>query len=80
MIYRIRFNKTRGNPGRGTVDHVWRIFDEAGKETLVKHIELHGITRGAKDPSGVDWNMVCEGEMSLDRNTSTATIKKVDML
>ncbi len=80
MIYRIRFNKTRGNPGRGTVDHVWRIFDETGKETLVKHIELHGVTRGAKDPSGVDWNMVCEGEMSLDRNTSTATIKKVDTI
>lgn len=80
MIYRIRFNKTRGNPGRGTVDHVWRIFDETGKETLVKQIELHGITRGAKDPSGVDWNMVCEGEMSLDRNTSTATIKTVDTI
>ena len=80
MIYRIRFNKTRGNPGRGTVDHVWRVFDETGKETIVKHIELHGVTRGAKDPSGVDWNMVCEGEMSLDRNTSTATIKKVDTI
>lgn len=80
MIYRIRFNKTRGNPGRGTVDHVWRIFDETGKETLVKHIELHGVTRGEKDPSGADWNMVCEGEMSLDRNTSTATIKKVDTI
>ena len=30
--------------------------------------------------SGADWNMVCEGEMSLDRNTSTATIKKVDTI
>jgi hypothetical protein len=80
VIYRIRFNKSRGQLGRGTADHVWRIFDETGKETLVKHIELHGITRGAKDPSGVDWNIVCEGEMSLDRNTSTATIKMVDVL
>ena len=36
MKYKIRFNKTRGMDGRGTVDHVWRIF-ENGNENLVKH-------------------------------------------
>ena len=25
--YKIRFNKTRGQQGRGTVDHVWRVFE-----------------------------------------------------
>ena len=33
--YLIRFNKTRGMPGRGTKDHVWRVFED-GKEYVVK--------------------------------------------
>jgi len=35
----IRFNKTRGMPSRGTVDHVWRVFD-GPKEYLVKNIKI----------------------------------------
>ena len=31
--YSIRFNKSRGQIGRGTVDHVWRVFEEE-KETV----------------------------------------------
>lgn len=74
MKYRIRFNKTRGQPGRGTPEHVWRIFDETGKEFLAKGIVLRAEVRGEKDPNGVDYNMACEGEMSVDSNTSIATI------
>ena len=37
--YQIRFNKTRGQPGRGTVDHAWRVF-ENGKEYLFKNLEI----------------------------------------
>ena len=33
--YTIRFNKTRGQPGRGSIDHVWRIFENGKKEYLV---------------------------------------------
>ena len=36
----IRFNKSRGNPGRGTKEHVWRVF-ENGKEFLCKHIQIN---------------------------------------
>lgn len=75
MKFRIRFNKTRGTPGRGSVDHVWRVFDANGKEYIVKHIVLKtGLVQGEKDPSGVDWNIVCEGELTLDREQSVATI------
>jgi hypothetical protein len=35
--YQIRFNKARGQDGRGTMDHVWRVF-ENGKEFLFKKI------------------------------------------
>ena len=38
--YRIRFNKSRGMEGRGTVDHVWRVF-EGEKEYLLKHFKLN---------------------------------------
>ena len=38
--YLIRFNKSRGLEGRGTVDHVWRVF-ENGNEYLVKHFKIN---------------------------------------
>lgn len=67
----IRFNKTRGMPGRGTVDHVWRVFED-GKEYLVKNIEINVPCKGAK--TGDDWSMCCEGTLDLERDTSTAII------
>lgn len=74
MKYRLRFNKSRGQPGRGTVDHVWRVFDETGKEWLCKHVILIVPSRSEKNPGTEDWNMVCEGEMVIDRETSTIKI------
>lgn len=74
--YRIRFNKTRGIEGRGTIDHVWRVF-ENDKEYLVKHFKLNVPSHSEIDPSGGDWNVVCYGNLILDRNTSTATINEV---
>lgn len=76
MRYRIRFNKTRGMPGRGTADHVWRVF-EGEKEYLVKNIVLNVPSRGEKEPLGEDWNIVCDGVLVLDKATSTATIERV---
>jgi len=73
MKYRIRFNKSRGQPGRGTVDHVWRVF-AGDKELLAKHVQLNGSCRSEKEEHSEDWNIVCEGEMSIDRVTSTVTI------
>ena len=34
--YKIRFNKRRGQEGRGTIDHVWRVFENNDKEYLFK--------------------------------------------
>lgn len=70
--YWIRFNKSRGMPGRGTVDHVWRVF-ENGQEYLVKHIKVNVPVWDETD--GNDWNIACEGVMEIDKVTSTAIIK-----
>ena len=69
--FHIRYNQTRGQPGRGTVDHVWRVFED-GKEYLVKNVEINVPCKGEK--TGADWSMVCKGTLSLDRETSTAII------
>ena len=74
--YHVRFNKSRGQPGRGSMDHVWRVF-ENGEEFIVKHVnitvpvrdEVTGDGRG-----GDDWNFACEGYMKIDRETSTPSI------
>lgn len=79
MIYRIRFNKTRGQEGRGTMEHVWRVF-EGEKEYLVKHLDITVPVRSEKDRNGADYNIVCEGVMALNRETSTAVISTPDEL
>jgi hypothetical protein len=73
MKIKIRFNKTRGQEGRGTVDHVWRVF-EGDKEYLVKGFVLNVPSKGEKEEQSEDWNVVCEGSLTLDRETSTAII------
>mgnify|MGYP003336142076 FL=1 len=71
MKYSIRFNKTRGEPGRGTKDHVWRVF-ENDTEYLFKHFKLNVPCFDETD--GYDWNVCCYGFMTIDRETSTAII------
>ena len=72
MKYAIRFNKTRGLPGRGTVDHVWRVFED-GKEYLLKNVQINVPSWSERD--GEDWNIACNGTMTIDRSTSTAVIE-----
>jgi hypothetical protein len=69
--YSIRFNQTRGQPGRGTVDHVWRVF-ENGKEYLFKHVKINVASYSETD--GQNWNVACDGILEIDRSTSTAII------
>jgi hypothetical protein len=69
--FMIRFNQSRGQPNRGTEDHVWRVFED-GKEYLCKNVIINGPSRGAK--TGQDWNICCEGTMSICKDTSTITI------
>ena len=71
--YHIRFNKTRGQEGRGTVDHVWRVF-ENGKEFLFKNLDITAPVKSEKAANGVDYNITCQGYMTIDRDTSTAVI------
>jgi hypothetical protein len=71
--YQIRFNKQRGLPGRGSMDHVWRVF-ENGKEFLFKNLDITVPIKSEKDANGVDYNITCQGYMTMDRDTSTAVI------
>lgn len=70
----IRFNKSRGQPGRGTLDHVWRVF-EGGKEYLFKHVLITVPSYSVK--SEEDWNIGCKGFLRIDRKTSTAIIEEL---
>lgn len=74
--YHIRFNKTRGQEGRGSKDHVWRVF-ENGREFIVKHVKIYVPVYDEVTGDGEgndDWNFCCEGLMAIDKETSTAII------
>jgi hypothetical protein len=74
--YLIRFNKSRGQPGRGTKDHAWRVF-ENGKEYIFKHVKINVPCEDeiSLDAMGNDdWNISCIGVMTIDRETSTGII------
>lgn len=72
----IRFNKTRGQPGRGTPDHRWRVFVD-GQEYLFKNVRINVPSASEKDKFSDDWNIACEGVLQIDRETSTAIIEKI---
>ena len=69
--YLIRYNKSRGRPGRGSLEHVWRVF-ENDTEYLFKHFKLN--VPSFSERSGEDWNVCCFGIMTIDKETSTAII------
>jgi len=76
--YLIRFNKSRGQPGRGSLQHVWRVF-ENDKEFIVKNVVINVPSQSEISNNGMgndDWNIACNGYMILDKKTSTATINK----
>jgi hypothetical protein len=58
--YLIRFNKSRGQEGRGSEAHVWRVF-ENGVERLAKDVVINVPSWGETD--GPDWNIACKGYM-----------------
>ena len=76
--YLIRFNKSRGQPGRGSLDHVWRVF-ENNREYIVKHVRINVPSHSETSGNGIggdDWNIACTGVMTLDKVTGTATINE----
>ena len=73
--YQIRFNTKRGQAGRGSMDHVWRVFEDGKKEFLFKNLDITVPIKSEKDVNtGVDYNIVCQGFLTIDRETSTARI------
>lgn len=74
-FYRIRFNKSRGQLGRGSLEHVWRVF-EGDQEYIFKHLEINVPVKSEKDQNGVDYNIVCFGTLYIDNETSTAIIRQ----
>lgn len=72
----IRFNKSRGQPGRGTPEHVWRVFVD-GQEYLFKHFKLNVPSVSEMDATGQDWNIACDGHLRIDKETSTAVVNPV---
>jgi len=71
--YTIRFNKSRGQPGRGSEDHVWRVF-ENDQEFIVKNVKINVSSWGEK--TGMDWSICCYGLMHIEKETSTAIIEQ----
>jgi hypothetical protein len=69
--YLIRFNKSRGQEGRGSVEHVWRVF-ENGHEILAKNVRIQVPSWSETD--GADWNIACIGSMLFFDDTDTAVI------
>jgi hypothetical protein len=55
------------------MDHVWRVFED-GKEYLLKNLDITVPVKSEKDANGVDYNIVCKGYLTLDKDTSTAII------
>lgn len=78
----IRFNKTRGQPGRGTLDHVWRVFDMRTcppQEYLAKAFTIEGPSRSEKSGNGSDdYNIACEGRLEVDAANSSVIIRKAE--
>ena len=70
--YLIRFNKSKGQPGRGSEDHAWRVF-ENGREVLAKHVRIQ--VPSWSEASGPDWNIACMGTMLFFDDTDTVVIQ-----
>lgn len=71
--YKIRFNKSRGQPERGSLLHVWRVF-ENGREILAKHVRIETRSWTELDDNGQDYNIVCRGIMMFFDDTDTVVI------
>tara|TARA_R110002153_G_scaffold163508_2_gene316067 strand:+ start:69 stop:296 length:228 start_codon:yes stop_codon:yes gene_type:complete len=69
--YRVRFNKSKGTPGRGSSEHVWRVLQNE-TEWLARHVIIEVPSRTEQE--GPDWNIVCNGELLFFDDTDTVVI------
>ncbi|NBU52666.1 MAG: hypothetical protein EBS24_08605 [Chitinophagia bacterium] len=70
--YHIRFNKSRGQPGRGTIDHVWRVFENNETEYLARHVSIN--VPSWSEQTGPDWNITCIGFLTFYAGSDTVVI------
>lgn len=50
------------------------MYADGEKEYLVKHFKINVFSFSEKDKNMQDWNLVCYGMLTLDKETSTAII------
>jgi hypothetical protein len=55
------------------MDHVWRVFENE-KEYVFKHLDIRVPVLSKKEKTSEDWNIVCVGALTIDRETATAII------
>jgi len=75
--YLIRFNKSRGQPGRGSEEHVWRVFENE-QEFLVKSFSINVRTSSEKEVNSDEWNLVCYGFMEIHKEDSHIIINSTN--
>lgn len=73
--YSIRFNKSRGQPNRGSHLHVWRVFENS-QEVLAKYVKINVNSWTELDQNGQDYNIVCYGKMTFFNDTDTVVINE----
>ena len=71
--YLIRYNKSAGEPGRGSPEHVWRVF-ENGHEYLARHVRIN--VNSWSEQTGPDWNIACLGVMTLNEEFGIIEINR----
>ena len=71
--YLIRFNKSRGQPNRGTELHVWRVFENE-TEILARHVRIQVPSWSEAD--GPDWNIACKGRLIWVDNVAVIVTDK----
>ena len=71
--YLIRYNRSAGEPGRGSSEHVWRVF-ENGQEYLARHVRIN--VPSWSEQSGPDWNIACLGVMTMNEEFAIIEIHR----
>ena len=59
------------------IDALEEVFED-DKEYLFKNLDIRVPVKSEKELTSEDWNIVCEGKLSIDRKTSTAIIKVIN--
>lgn len=73
----IRFNKSRGQPGRGTAEHVWRVFVDGQEYYLFKNFKINVPSTSEREANSENWNIACDGVLRVDHSTSTAVVDPI---